>query len=130
MSQRGSQVRDDFFTLCGEVCRDRGEDITPVEGFADRTHEIFLVLKVNDGFWGCVVQKTEKAVVRADKVVSLGFHEHGLSLGSHAGVDDTDKERSFGEIGIAYGQEIAGLEDVLGPDLVGEVDEMAVRCNT
>ncbi len=101
--QRRPQIGDNFFTLRGEVCRDRREDIPSVEGFADGVREIFLVLKVNDGFLRCAVQKTEKAVVRADKVISLGLYEHGPSLGSHAGIDDADKERSFWEIGIAYG---------------------------
>jgi hypothetical protein len=73
--------------------------------------------------------QAQNAVIRTDKIIAIPLDQQRPARAAHAGVDDSDMNRSTRKIsnGMAQGQ--CTGKDILRRNSMGYVDDMRLRIN-
>ena len=106
----------------------RGEDVAAVEGGgefgADHPGGVGDLAGFEDLVFAGGGEEGEEAVVGEDEVLAAaGVGDDGFAGAADGGVDDDDEDGVGGEVGRGAGEEAGAFGDVVGRDLVGDVDD-------
>lgn len=111
-----------------EVAGDGREDISAMEGRADvlaeeaRVGDLAKLVERE-----VAVDEADDAIVRSEYDLAVIGSGEQAAGGTDAGVDDDDVDRPFGEVVEGLAEDEGAVDDVVGGDGMGDVDDLGGR---
>ena len=72
------------------------------------------------------IEQRENAVIRSDEMILPGRDQDRAARAADSGVNDHQVDRAGGEIMVGLGNGECAVHDVIGPEVVANVDELRV----
>ena len=113
----------------GQSRSNRSENVTPVEGPADRLQKQPVIRNVTD-FGGLLQDQRQHSIVRCNEPMAAGSRSQGTPRGADPGIDHDDVNRSLGKIAVRGLEQNPGLEHIIGWNTVRNIDHINLGSNT
>src|SRR5688500_14046247 len=105
--------------------RRRAEDVAPVEGATHWRQPVSIGPKLERAP-AHREERREQTVVGTDEAVTAGLEHEPSTRRADAGIDDRDVDRPRREVRRGRLERKRGFRDVMGTDVVSDVDELHV----